>query len=509
MIWGVNGHPMAQGQYFNNLPLQMRLLNELQAPWYRVDFNPDGKGGYTNSRMSAFFAAAASGVITILPVIIWDSAYVFSLTPAQAVVSGQAAGQLFVQNYGVYFAHYYQLGNEEDLVIGEGNPNLTKAAIAFAYFTGMIQGIKAIDPLAKTIINSADDTNFFLGLKFYQVPYDIIGYDNYNGESQLSSDLTTLASYNKDIWITEINNYIAATGTRDDNQAQAIDDELEAVDLQPNVKAIFFYELFNEDGASGPSGSDPATLGLTSWFHEYDSVTRKPVFEEYKFKVEETANGWADFAYATFVYCDFRQPDPGGLQFWTNWLITNRNIPLAFNIILPQENYLRWVDQLFVQLLGRTADPGGESYWTQQLVNGATRESVIESFVGGAEFMELAGGTNGGLIDSAYRKLLGRIPNSSDPNWINGLNAGTTAPWQVAQNILGTVEYQRIYVTYLYNTVLNRNNVIDPTDRDGWVGKMQSGMNQLDVFKSFLNTYEFYHQAIQQGYERNHPGYTF
>ena len=507
MIWGVNGHPMTQVQYWGNLDLQMRLLNELQAPWYRVDFNPDGNGGYTNSRMAAFFAAAASGSITILPVIIWDSPYVFSLTPAQAIVSGQAAGQLFAQTYGAYFAHYYQLGNEEDIVIGEGNPNLSKAAIAFAYFTGMIQGIKSVDPQAKTIINSADDTNFFLGLKFNQVPYDIIGYDNYNGESQLSSDLTILASYNKDIWITEINNYIAATGTRDENQAQAIDDELEAVDLQPNVKAIFFYELFNEDGAG--TDHDASTLGLTSWFHEYDSVTRKPVFEEYKFKVEETANGWADLAYATFVYCDFRLPDPGGLQFWTNWLITNRNIPLAFNIILPQENYLRWVDQLFVQLLGRTADPGGESYWTQQLVNGASRESVIESFVGGAEFMQLAGGTNGDLIIRAYMKLLGRMPNSNDPDWIDGLNAGTKAPWQVAQGILGTVEYQTNYVTNLYNTVLGSMNLGTTVNIATWVGQMQSGMNQLDVFKSFLNSYPFYRQAIQQGYERNHPGFTF
>ena len=507
MIWGVNGHPLTQVQYFDNLPLQMRLLNELQAPWYRVDFNPDGHGGYTNSRMSEFFAAAAGGGITILPVIIWDSAYVFSLTPAQALVSGQAAGQVFAQNYSAYFAHYYQLGNEEDLVIGEANPNLSKAAIAFAYFTGMIQGIKAIDPQAKTIINSADDTNFFLGLKFNQVPYDIIGYDNYNGESQLSSDLTTLASYNKEIWITEINNYVTATGTQDENQAHAIDDELEAVDQQPLVKAIFFYELFNEDGATGPHS--PSTLGVTSWFHEYDSVNRKPVFEKYKFKIEETDYGWYDFAYATFVYCDFRQPDPGGLQFWTNWLTVNRNIPLAFNIILPQENYLRWVDQLFVQLLGRTADPGGESYWTQQLVNGATRESVIESFVGGAEFMELAGSTNSGLVDRAYMKLLGRMPNGNDPDWVGKLGSGAAVPWQVAQGILGSQEYQTDYVTNLFNTVLGSMNLGTSSNIAYWVGQMQSGMNQLDVFKSFLNSYPFYQQAIEQGYNRNHQGFTY
>ena len=507
-IWGVNGHPLAQIQYVGNLPLQMRLLNELQAPWYRVDFNPDQNGGYTHTGMTDLFAAASAGSINILPVIIWDSAYVFSLTPAQALTSGQATGQAFVQNYGAHFAHYYQMGNEEDLVLSRGGNNSNQEAIACAYFTGLNEGIKAADPLAKTIINSAENTGFFAFLDNNRVLYDIIGYDFYRGESELAADFLWLTRfYTKDIWLTELNNYVTASGTLDDSQAHAIDDELEALDQKTQVKAVFFYELFNEDGAPPSSGTDAATLGLTSWYHEYDSVNRKPVFEEYKFKIEETDFGWYDFAYATYLYCDFRQPDPSGLQFWTNWLTTNRNIPGAINIILPQENYARWVDQQFQLLLGRAADPSGESYWTQQLVNGSTRESVIESFVGGAEFWQLAGSNNAGLVNRAYQLLLNRLPDGSDPDWVDELNNGQVLPWQVAQGILGTTEYQTNYVTYLFNTVLN--HAPDPGGRSFWVGQMQSGMNQLDVFKSFLNGPEFYQQAIHQGYNRNHPGYTF
>jgi hypothetical protein len=195
------------------------------------------------------------------------------------------------------------------------------------------------------------------------------------------------------------------------------------------------------------------------------------------------------------------------LQSWTNWFTSNRNIPEAFNILLPQENYTRWVDQQFQLLLGRAADPGGESWWTQQLVNGATRESVIETFIGGAEFMQLSGGTNAGLVNRAYQVLLNRAPNGNDPDWVDALDNGDVLPWQVAQGILGTVEYQTNYVTYIFNTVLNR--APDPGGLSFWVGEMQGGMNQLDVYKSFLNGPEFYQQAIHQGYNRNHPGYTF
>ena len=506
MIWGVNGHPLAQGQYFNNLCLQMSLLNELPAPWYRVDFNPGPVRDYSNPLVPAFFTAAASSGVNILPVIAWDSAYVFSLTPAEALPSGQATGQAFVQNYGAHFVHYYQVGNEEDLAVGGTNPNPNKAAIAFAYFTGMIQGIKAADPQAITIVNSAGNPNFFVGLAANHVPYDIIGYDFYKHADTLASDIASLTHFDKDIWLMELNEYATAGGTEDAAQAVDIDNDLETLDQQ-RVKAVFMYELFNEDGAG--SNHDASTLGLTSWFHEFDSVTRKPVFEEYKFKIEETANGWADFVYAIYLYCNLRQPDPSGWQYWTNFLTSNRNIPQAVNTILPLENYTRWVDQQYVTLLGRAADPSGESYWTQELVNGSTRESVIESFVGGAEFWQLAGSTDSGLVNRAYMKLLGRSPNANDPDWIDKLETGAAAPWQVAQGILGSQEYQTNYVTNLYNTVLGSMNLGTPSNIAYWVGQMQSGMNQLDVFKSFLNSYPFYRQAIQQGYDRNHQGYTF
>jgi hypothetical protein len=520
-IWGVNGHPLYPGAYYNNVRWQMGLLKELQAPWYRVDFNPnpDNSGYFTSSpyasTATALFAAAADSGVNILPIIIWDSAHVRALTPANAYADGVAAAQSFMTVYGGNFPqHYYEVANEEDLRYGwsiwnQNSGNFPLQNVICNYFKGMIAGVKAADPQAKIIINSGGNPLFFAYLANYQVQYDIIGYDNYQGESALSTDLGSLSNYGKDIWLTEINNYQTAKDLPNNTEASAIDDELEACDQQP-VKAIFFYELLNEDGQTG--GQDPSTLGLIKWNHYQvynpQDTTIKDIFEKYKFKIEETDLGWYDFAYATFIYCDFRQPDPGGLQSWTNWFTSNRNIPEAFNILLPQENYLRWVDQQFELLLGRAADPSGESWWTQQLVNGATRESVIETFVGGAEFWALSQSSNDGLINRAYNILMKRPPTGAEEvHWYNGLENGSILPWQVAQGILADTGYQRLYVTNLYNTVLNTTPSASTVS--GWVGLMQSGMNQLDVFKSLLNRPEFYQQAIIQGYNRNHPGYTY
>lgn len=521
-IWGANGHPLYGGVYdIDYVRWQMGLLRELQAPWYRVDFNPnpDTSGMFTASpyasTATALFAAAADSGVNILPIIIWDKAHILTLTPANAYADGMAAAQSFMTVYGGNFPqHYYEVANEEDLQYGWGTwdpftGNFNLQTVICNYFKGMIAAVRAADPQAKIIINSGGKPQFFGYLANHQVSYDIIGYDNYDGESALSTDLGSLSNYGKDIWLTEINNYVTATDKAGNTETSAIDDEFEACD-QRNVKAIFFYELLNEDGKPTIAGHNEATLGLIKWNGGYtpDYACKKPIFEEYKFKIEETDFGWYDFAYATFVYCDFRQPDPGGLQFWTNWLTTNRNIPEAFNIILPQENYTRWVDQQFQLLLGRAADPSGESYWSQQLVNGASRESVIESFIDGAEFLQVAGSTDAGLITRAYSVLLNRQPTSDEmAHWLPGLESGSIAAWQVAQGILESTEYQADYVTYLYNTVLNR--APDPACLSNWVGQMQSGMNQLDVFKSLLNGPAFYQQAIKQGYERNHPGYTF
>gem|GEM_PF-1621686 len=522
-IWGANGHPLYGGVYdINYVRWQMGLLRELQAPWYRVDFNPnpDGTGMFTASpyasTAAALFAAAADSGVNILPIIIWDKAHILTLTPANAYTDGMAAGQSFMTMYGANFPqHCYEVANEEDLQYGWNiwtDPtagNGTLEAVICNYFKGMIAAVRAADPQARIIINSGGKPQFFGYLANYQVSYDIIGYDNYDGESALSTDLGSLSNYGKDIWLTEINNYVTATDQPGNTETSAIDNEFEACD-QRNVKAIFFYELLNEDGKPTIAGHNEATLGLIQWNGGYTPLNaiKKPIFEEYKFKIEETDFGWYDFAYATFVYCDFRQPDPGGLQSWTSWFTSNRNIPEAFNILLPQENYMRWVDQQFELLLGRAADPSGESWWTQQLVNGATRESVIETFIGGAEFLQVAGGTDAGLINRAYSVLLNRQPTSDEmAHWLPGLESGSIAAWQVAQGILGTTEYQTDYVTYIFNTVLNR--APDPGGLSFWVGEMQSGMNQLDVFKSFLNGPEFYQRAIQAGYERNHPGYTF
>lgn len=511
--WGVNGHPMAQTQYFGNLPLQMSLIKELQATWYRVDFNPGTAGDYSFYTMNDFFAAASANGINILPVVIFPSS-AYSLPASQAEAAGQINGQFFAHTYGANFQHVYQVGNEEDGKIGFSsitpiigyNPNIW--AVVSNYMKGMCEGIKAADPGARIIINSAGHPSFNILLFQSQIPFDIIGYDNYDGESSLVTDLGGMKDYGMDIWLTEINNYQTATEIGDADQAQphAIDDELEAIDEMP-VKAVFFYELFNEDGATP---AKEATLGLTNWATEYTTINRnpiRPVFEEFKFKIEETTSGWNDFIYALYLHADFRQPDGSGLQYWTNWAANNRNIAQIVDNFLPQENYAHWVDQQYQLLLGRAADPSGESYWTQQLVNGATRESVIEQFIAGAEFMQAAGGTSTLFVDRVCQTLLGHGPEGTEADWIDDLDKGTITPTQIAQQILSGIEYETEYVTNIYNTVLNR--APDQGGLDSWVRQMQSGMNQLDVFKSFLNGPEFYQQAIHQGYERNHPGYTF
>lgn len=522
--WGINGHPEADPAYFSNVPLQFSLIKQLQVGYYRFDVGFDNNGQAVSyaGNFSTLLSEAVANNIQLVPTInILSPAQLWALSADSAFTIGQQYGQNCSSVYGSYF-NYYQLGNEEDIAllpatgVDGNNPSSydpVKLAILASFFKGMIQGIKLEDPTARIIINCGGwyHYGYFLALNQAGVPYDILGYDWYAdlGNYKKVLDSLQVKFPTTTVWFTECNDGNDVYPENDSAQNATIESYIQNLDQTSNIKGFFIYELFDEPDKADSSEYE-ANLGMLNWTTPYTAYTIKPFFETYKFKIEEQKNGWNDFVYSIYLYSNYRQPDPGGLQFWTNWFIQNRNIPEGFNIILPGENYARWVNQQYELFLNREADSTGLAYWTQQLVNGSTRESVIDNFVGGTEFWQLSGSTDTGFLNRAYAKLLNRPPTSAEiANWLPGLNSGTTATWQVAASVLASQEYLQDFVSASYNWYLRRNNIISPADLSWAVGLMQGGMTQLDFVKTLLNSYEFYARAIKEGYVRNNPGESF
>jgi len=72
--WGVNGHPLVQPSYINSnsTGLQMSVLKELQAPYYRVDVQNLAENGTIQSTDLAHFndlmSNAAANSVQVIPV---------------------------------------------------------------------------------------------------------------------------------------------------------------------------------------------------------------------------------------------------------------------------------------------------------------------------------------------------------------------------------------------------------------------------------------------------------
>src|SRR5262249_662405 len=118
----------------------------------------------------------------------------------------------------------------------------------------------------------------------------------------------------------------------------------------------------------------------------------------------------------------------------------------------------RYVGQLYLNLLGRSADSGGLNTFVGLLDQGqATRAQVAQLITGSDEYRSI-------LVKDAYRALLGREADPGGLNFFVGFlrSGGTVA--QIKAVFLGSAEYFQNraggtndgFVTALYRDVLGR-----------------------------------------------------
>jgi hypothetical protein len=526
--WGISGHPLTQEPYLNNHALQADLIKELNAPYYRIDI-PHNENGEVNDlyRFNSIITQTAAKNIEIVPVIFPpDTSTLFAYTISEAATKGYLLGKGFASRYKQYF-NYYQLGNEEDGKLlptvspGSGSQisdykRTERIPIWVIYLNGMIAGINEEDPTAKTIVNNGGwyHYGYFLLLDSLHVNYDILGYNWYTGIPDYLNVLnvlqTTFAS--KEVWFTELNVQDSTILVTPALHRKRIEDLISNLDRRSNIKAVFIYELFDEDQHFDPDEANIEDIfGLIDWTvpYVYTNFTYKEGYKTYKFKIEETKHGFEDLIYSLYTYANHRAPDPGGLTYWTNRIASSRDVPAIINEFLGAEFYGAFVEEQYQSLYGRAADPTGKSYWTNRLMTDMSRENVITTFCSDTEFWTLSGSTNSGFIDRAYQKLFNRVPTTTDnAYWTQRLTTGTSRMTMI-EEMLHNDEYLHIFVRAQYNFLLRRNGNVDPISENWAVGLMQNGMTQRGIIKTFMNSKEFWERGVQEGYVRNNPPYQF
>jgi hypothetical protein len=205
-----------------------------------------------------------------------------------------------------------------------------------------------------------------------------------------------------------------------------------------------------------------------------------------------------------------RAPDVAGLEGWTA-LIDNSNVALSTvgDDFTESPEFIHdygalsnsaYVQQLYLNVLGRAAEPAGLQGWTNALASGETRGDVLTGFSQSSEFerntISIAGEADNAEAYRLYTAALNRTP---DPAGLAGWSAdlaGGASPTQVAQGFIDSAEFQHDYeglsvsdfVSALYENVLHRAG--DPAGQQAWTNFLLNGGSESTVLIGFSDGVE-------------------
>jgi len=290
---GANGHPFTDAPYVQTrASKQISLLKGMGLNWYRVNIQTRSDGSVTSSLFDGLRQAAENGGVNLLPML-YLRTLDFNKSESQNYQQGKTLGSNFAARYGKYFS-MYDLGNDLELALLLSNKtgqstshyDKRKTNITAAYLKGMDEGIKAKDPGAKTMIDAGWLHYGFLQMcASYGVKFDAIGYHWYSDmENAAPHSPTNIPDITvkivslfptKQLWFTECNYRYKSSISQSANEAaqsKFIMSFVAKCKRNPSVKALIFYELFDEPYKS----YQEARYGLLKWASQYSSTTRKP-----------------------------------------------------------------------------------------------------------------------------------------------------------------------------------------------------------------------------------------
>ena len=160
-----------------------------------------------------------------------------------------------------------------------GDYNSSKLKIAAAYLKGMDDGIKSIQPTAKTMIDAGWLHTYFMQYMIaYGNKFDIVAWHWYSDMESTATrikipdiSLKLSALFNKPIWFTEVGQRPDPVPNIEQVQSDFLSSFVKKVKQNPKVGAVICYELFDEPERSNAEKS----FGLFKWNSMYSKYSMK------------------------------------------------------------------------------------------------------------------------------------------------------------------------------------------------------------------------------------------
>jgi len=204
--------------------------------------------------------------------------------------------------------------------------------------------------------------------------------------------------------------------------------------------------------------------------------------------------------FVTQQYQDFlaRNPDPGGLAFWSRQLRAGVNPGSLVETMISTPEFgdtVAPVVRLYRAHFRRSPDFGGLQFWAGRFRNGMPLNGISSEFARSDEFARTYGSlTNAEFVDLVYQNVLGRRADASGrAYWIDRLNGGFDRGAMMVEfsespeNVQATNGLVR--ATMLYLGMLRR--APDPEGLTFWAGYIDSGQPYGNAVAGFLASDEY------------------
>jgi glucose/arabinose dehydrogenase len=206
--------------------------------------------------------------------------------------------------------------------------------------------------------------------------------------------------------------------------------------------------------------------------------------------------------FAMQQYRDFlaREGKPTGIEDWARRVSTgalSRNAVIQAFFDSPEfQSNIAPVVRLYFAAFGRVPDYPGLSSWIAQQRAGMPIQAIAEGFAGSQEFNLRFGSIgNGDFVDQLYLQVLGR---PADPAgraaWLAALDGGTLTRGQVLLGFSESAEYKlrsanRVLAASAYTRMLRRTP--DAPGFASWVAVLDAGNPESTLIAGFFGSTEY------------------
>ncbi|MGE8048816.1 DUF4214 domain-containing protein [Pseudomonas monteilii] len=149
------------------------------------------------------------------------------------------------------------------------------------------------------------------------------------------------------------------------------------------------------------------------------------------------------------------------------------------------------INELYNALLGRNAEEGGSAAWQELLANGGSLADIAAAIAVSAEAQELDA-SNATFVNDLYVNVLGREAEEAGlNNWVDALFNGASRA-DVAKAIVGSAEASdksnSDFVDALYQSALGRT--ADEAGKAAWTEALAAGVSHADVALGIVGSAE-------------------